>query len=83
MPSGADPLSAALDSIAIGAALVAADGRVLRANPAYLHLFGLAPDELASLEPGGLLHPSDRQADRAQREQAATGGLDRFEADRR
>ncbi|MDX6729563.1 MAG: hypothetical protein QOK49_4368 [Baekduia sp.] len=43
-----------------GVALVGADGRLLHANPALVHITGRSEDELAGLRWQDLVHPEDR-----------------------
>jgi len=83
MPSSGESLAAALDSIAIGAALVAADSRVICANRIFCDILGYSPGEIALMAPGDLLHPSDRKADLAERGRLLAGEMPAFEAERR
>jgi PAS domain S-box-containing protein len=83
MPSSGESLAAALDSIAIGAALMAADARVVRANQPFCDMLGYSHDELQLMAPGELLHPNDRSADMADRERLLRGEAPTFEAERR
>jgi PAS domain S-box-containing protein len=73
----------AFEGAAVGLALVAPDGRLLRANRALSDLAGRPEAELAGLPLDELLHPDDRGVDRVALEAMVSGRTERLAIERR
>src|SRR5437660_241492 len=65
------PAEAAFEHAALGIALVAPDGRVLRANATLCDMLGYTGAELARFGMGAVVHDEDIVAERTSREMLA------------
>lgn len=72
-----------LDAAAIGFALVQLDGRFSVVNRSLCEMLGYAEAELLELDLRQITHPDDIDTDAALVERLSTGGLDRFQLEKR
>ncbi len=77
-----DLLFKALDSSATGVALIALDGRLLRANPHLCEMLGYPLNEILELGIQGLTHPGDPH-DLSYLDQILAGASARYSAEKR
>ena len=73
----------AFEGAAVGLALAAPDGTLLRANHALCDLIGMAEADLTGRSLDELLHPEDRGADRAALDAMVAGKTRRLASERR
>ena len=77
-----DILFNALDGSAIGTALIALDGRLLRANPILCEMFGYSLEEILELGIQGITHPGDSH-DLSHFNQILAGTTEHYSAEKR
>ena len=75
--------AAAFEGAAVGLVIAAPDGTLLRANGALCELVGRTEEELAGTVGADLLHPDDREANRAAVDALLAGETERLEGERR
>ncbi len=78
-----DQFRFALDSVAIGMALVGFDGRFLRVNPALCDLLDTPSEELLETTWASVTHPDDVPAGEAHVRRMEAGGEDSFQLEKR
>lgn len=67
----------------VGLALVAPDGTILEANPAYHRLLGYPPGALVGRDVFALTHPDDLERSRAMAERLYAGEVDHYTIEKR
>jgi PAS domain S-box-containing protein len=72
-----------IDEAPIGMAIVALDGRFIRANRALSEIVGYDSTELAELTFAAITHPDDRETDRAAARQLVAGEIPRYQREKR
>jgi PAS domain S-box-containing protein len=72
-----------IDEAPIGMALVALDGRFIRANRALCEIVGYNSAELTGLTFADITHPDDRETDRAAAGQLIRGEIPRYQREKR
>jgi diguanylate cyclase (GGDEF)-like protein/PAS domain S-box-containing protein len=78
-----DRFRSAFDHAGIGMAIMSVDGRCLRVNPALCRTLGYSRQELLALDHAALTHVEDRQLDREPLRRILTGGVTRYELEKR
>lgn len=76
-------LRASFDYAPIGMAIVALDGRFMRANEELHHITGYSPAELTKLKLEDITHPDDLDVEALQTERLIVGEIDSYELEKR